>query len=357
MPTIFPPPPLLTRLKYIVKLVWMNNFVRFYLFLRRLHRFGYYEHSPTFTITVPQNLLPSYWSPSTVEVYIPKSYSSTDTNTKKLPLLIDIHGGGFNIGHPVLDSQFNRYLSDAANCVVIALAYRKAPCNRWPTQVHDLTALVVALLKNERIEHLIDASKVAIGGFSAGGNLSAALTIQPSLKGKIQTLVPIYPALDFTMSTDQKLALRPKDAPPDALRDMGNYFSWGYIPQGTIRETTSLSPLFAEAEDLPENIYLVGCEWDMLNIDTIKFYEKFGTVKKNVVYEEIKGVMHGFTHQSVHRLNPKENERLDKLTFALYDRIAAWLVKIWGEEKGVVPVEDTVTEEGNGELGDDIVIL
>ncbi|KAK6496665.1 hypothetical protein TWF481_001655 [Arthrobotrys musiformis] len=356
MPTVFPPPPLLKRIQFVLKLLWMNNFVRFYLFVRRLYRVGYYKDPPTFTLTIPQHKLPSYWTPSTIEVYLPSSYPSSASSStvpkssERYPLFFTIHGGGFNVGHPVLDSEFNRYISDSASCIVIALAYRKTPYNRWPVQLHDLTALVVEVLKDERISHIYDSSKVAIGGFSAGGNLSTAISIQPELKGKIQTIVPIYPVLDFTMTTQEKLSHRPKDAPPDVLRNMGDFFSYGYIPRGTDRENPSLSPLFAKAEDLPENIYLVGCEYDMLNIDAKKFYEKFGKVKKNLVFDEVKDVRHGFTHQSVERMNSKANERLTKITFELYDRLAVWLADVWeGEKKG--------GEAENLDLGDDIVIV
>ncbi|KAK6520251.1 hypothetical protein TWF506_000529 [Arthrobotrys conoides] len=362
MPTVFPPPPLLKRAKFFLKLLWMHHFVNFYLFVRRLYRFGYYKDAPTFTLTVPQHRLSSYWVPSTVEVYLPQSYpASTSSSTvpvsssKRYPLFFTIHGGGFNVGHPVLDAEFNRYISDAASCVVVALAYRKTPYSRWPVPVKDLTALVVELLKDERISHIYDPSKVAIGGFSAGGNLSTALSIQPELQGKIQTIVPFYPVLDFTMTTQEKLALRPKNAPPDVLRNMGDFFSFGYVPPGTDRENPSLSPFFAKAEDLPENIYLVGCEYDMLNIDSRKFYEKFGKVKKNFVFDEVKDVRHGFTHQSVERMNPKAHEKLSKITFELYDRVAAWLTDLWGSEKK--EVDAPIEERRDGELGDDIVIL
>ncbi|KAK6340368.1 hypothetical protein TWF730_002128 [Orbilia blumenaviensis] len=362
MPTVFPPPPLLSRIQYFLKLLWMNNFVRFYLFIRRLYRVGYYKDPPTFTLTIPQHRLPSYWVPSTVEVYLPKSHSILTSSSaipksspKQYPLFFTIHGGGFNVGHPVLDAEFNRYISDAASCIVVALAYRKTPYTRWPVQVQDLTALIVEVLKDERISHLYDPSRVAIGGFSAGGNLSTASVIQPELKGKIQTIVPIYPVLDFTMTTEEKLALRPKHAPPDVLRRMADFFSFGYVPRGADRENPSLSPLYANAEDLPENIYLVGCEYDMLNIDAKKFYEKFGKVKKNIVYDEVKDVRHGFTHQSVERMDPKVYEKLDKITFELYDRLAVWLSDVWSTEKK--EVKAPTGERGAGELGDDIVIL
>ncbi|KAK6344930.1 hypothetical protein TWF718_006880 [Orbilia javanica] len=362
MPTVFPPPTFLKRVRFFLNLLWMNNFVRFYLFVRRLYRVGYYKDPPTFTLTISQHKLPSYWAPSTVEVYLPKSYpTSTSSSTipspssKRYPLFFTLHGGGFNVGHPVLDSEFNRYISDAASCVVVALAYRKTPYSQWPVQVNDLTALVTEVLKDERISHIYDPSKVAIGGFSAGGNLSTALSIQPELKNKIHTIVPIYPVLDFTMTTQEKLASRPENAPPDVLRHMGDFFSFGYIPAGTDRENPSLSPLFAKAEDLPDNIYLVGCEYDMLNIDSRKFYEKFGKIKNNLVFDEVKDVRHGFTHQSVERMDPKVNEKLNRITFDLYDRLAIWLINVW--ENGKKEIDVSTHGAGDTELGDDIVIL
>ncbi|KAF3914015.1 hypothetical protein ABW21_db0209380 [Orbilia brochopaga] len=357
MPTVFPPPPILRRIKFMIKLIWMNNFVRIYLFIRRLYRYGYYQHRPTFTLSVPQSKLPSFWSPATVDVHLPSSYSGNDRGSKRYPLILDIHGGGFNIGHPVLDSQFSRYISDKADCIVIALAYRHTPWIKWPTPVNELTALVTAILDEPRVSHMIDSSKVAIGGFSAGGNLATVLSIQPTLKSRIQTIIPFYPVLDFTTTTAAKIATRPPNSPPDLLRDMGDRFSWGYIPLGTIRENPNLSPLFAEAEDLPENAYLVGAEYDMLNIDAKNFYQKFGAKKKNWVYDEIKTVLHGFTHQSVARMDPKENKRLDGITFALYDRVAEWLTeKVWDTDGGEGQMP-TPEQSKDDQLGDDIVIL
>ncbi|KAF3907594.1 Esterase [Arthrobotrys entomopaga] len=349
----------------------MNNFVRVYLFLRRLYRYGYYKDRPTFTLSIPRHHLPSsWWSPSTIEIYLPKSYShpppSTASsppqpNNNKLPLIFDIHGGGWNVGHPVLDSQFNRYISDATTSIVIALAYRKTPYVRWPTQLHDLTALISAVLSDERITHLYDPTRVAIAGFSAGGNLATALSYQPQLKGKIQTVIGMYPALDFTMTVQAKMDTRPKHAGRDILEHMAHRFVWGYVPGGIDREDPNLSPLYMKTEDLPRNIYLVGCEYDMLNIDAKNFYAKFGKVEGvNMVYEEVKGVKHGFTHQGRERLDPKEDKRLDGITFALYDRVAAWLVKVWEGEEGKAVVKDVGSVESEpvgGELGDDIVIV
>ncbi|KAK6539465.1 hypothetical protein TWF694_009688 [Orbilia ellipsospora] len=370
MPTVFPQPPLLSQIRYLIKLLWMNNFVKFYLFLRRLYRYGYYKDSPTLTLSIPQHHLPSSWSPSSVEIYLPKTYSHPPPSTttpsspnKKLPLILDLHGGGWTVGHPVLDSQFNRYISDATSSIVIALPYRKSPYVQWPTQVRDLTALITAVLSDERITHLYDPTRVAIAGFSAGGNLATVLSYQPELKGKLQTVVGVYPALDFTMTVQAKLDTRPKHAGRDILEDMAHWFVWGYIPDGVDREDPNLSPLYAKKEDLPRNMYLVGCEYDMLNIDCKNFYAKFGKFEEvNMVYEEVKGVKHGFTHQGKERMDPAEDKRLDGLTFALYDRIAAWLVKVWeGEEVGKAVVKDVSgdveSEPVGGELGDDIVIV
>ncbi|KAK6340495.1 hypothetical protein TWF696_008821 [Orbilia brochopaga] len=351
MPCITPQPPLLVRIIYWLKLIWMNNSVKLYLFLRRIYRYGYYVNRPTFTHTVSQRTLPSYWSPSTVEVYLPPYKSPS---SKKCPLLFDIHGGGFALGHPTLDSQFNRYISNAASCIVVALPYRKGPLLRWPVQIKELTALVEVVLQDVRISHLYDPERVAAAGFSAGGNLATVLAIQPSLKGRIQSIVPIYPVLDWTITPADKLAMRPSQVPADVLRETADIFTFGYIPAGQDREHPNLSPLYADPEDLPENIYLVGCEYDMLNIDCINFYRKFGKLKRNVVYKEIKGAKHGFTHQNASRIDIWENKRLDKLTVDLYGGIAEWLGDIWGEEKKTPHTPDVEKEGG---FGDHIILL
>lgn len=112
----------------------------------------------------------------------------------------------------------------------------------------------------------IDVTKVAIGGFSASGNLAFAACQTEELRGKISAVLGFYPVLDMTENIETKEARRPKgkDVPKDEVGWSAEFLDWGCVPQGQDRRDPLLSPRFAEVGGLPSNIYLVGAECDML---------------------------------------------------------------------------------------------
>lgn len=105
-----------------------------------------------------------------------------------LPLLIYIHGGGWTIGS--VNSCTAYCAQMAANGVaVLAVDYRLAPENPFPAGLNDC----ISAVKTAR-EHLTawKCNSIALGGDSAGGNLSiaTALSCDPGL---IDRLILFYP--------------------------------------------------------------------------------------------------------------------------------------------------------------------
>ncbi len=117
------------------------------------------------------------------------------------PLVLFYHGGGWVIGD--LDSHDGtcRALARASKAAVLSVAYRLAPEHRYPTAPHDcFDALEWASQNGASLG--VDASRLAVAGDSAGGNLAAAVAIMARDHGialRHQTL--IYPVTDndFTL--------------------------------------------------------------------------------------------------------------------------------------------------------------
>lgn len=117
-------------------------------------------------------------SPRTLSIFFPSSYDQTSPAT--LPALFTIHGGGFCLGHQRDDDEWNRTFADTHSVLVISLNYSKAPTYPFPTAPHDIEALVLAALEDaslpiDRSAHA-PASRTAILGFSAGGNLALSVS-------------------------------------------------------------------------------------------------------------------------------------------------------------------------------------
>ena len=93
-----------------------------------------------------------------------------------LPVLLYFHGGGFTIGSLETHDSLCRQLALRSGAAVLALDYRLAPEHRFPVAVDDAWAAMTWLAAQGRTLGL-DASRLAVGGDSAGGTLAAVCAI------------------------------------------------------------------------------------------------------------------------------------------------------------------------------------
>jgi len=118
------------------------------------------------------------------------------------PGLVFFHGGGFVLCS--LDSHDGvcRSLANAAGCVVVSVDYRLAPEHPYPAAPEDCYAATQWVAKNGA-ELGIDVTRLAIGGDSAGGNLTAVTALLARDRGgpalRFQLLV--YPVTDCAFDT------------------------------------------------------------------------------------------------------------------------------------------------------------
>ncbi|MCJ1405258.1 hypothetical protein MMC11_008485 [Xylographa trunciseda] len=272
-------------------------------------------------------------------VFIPSSYQ---TGGKPLPLYIDIHGGGFALCDPRVDDEYCSYMAQHHGICMVSIGYRRAPRYPFPTAALDCAAIAQAVLDDPDLP--CDKSRVVIGGFSAGGNLSLAASQFDGLRGRLKAVVAYYPVVDFSRSGKRKLQNRP--ATPgvkDPLEKAGAWMEWGYIPQETKRMDPILSPIFAKGEDLPPNICLLGCEYDMLREEAedmaeqlaksepgekkiLKVGEGWETENGNIRWEKILGKYHGFNQAPVYFDKPAEAARVQRVA-EMQDAVAEWLYR------------------------------
>jgi len=190
--------------------------------------------------------------------------------------------------------------------LVVSLDYRKAPIHPFPAPVFDIAAITNATLADDTLP--IDKSKVIIGGFSAGGTLALCASQLPGLKGNIKVALTFYPIVDWSVDPAGKLAMRPyTGGPKDSLATSAPWFDWAYVSVGQDRRDPLLSPCYAKKEDLPQWIYVVGAQWDMLRLESKDMIHKLAGLE-NVEDQETdfekgtykwtlaKGLKHGFTH-------------------------------------------------------------
>ncbi|CAG2129652.1 alpha/beta hydrolase [Cupriavidus plantarum] len=113
-----------------------------------------------------------------VRLYAPREPSWTDPQ----PLLVYFHGGGFTVGSINTHDALCRRLAIDGECLVLSADYRLAPEWKFPTAAHDAFD-VMQWAFDEAARLGADASRIAIGGDSAGGTLAAACAIEARDRG------------------------------------------------------------------------------------------------------------------------------------------------------------------------------
>jgi len=114
-----------------------------------------------------------------------------------LPVLVYYHGGGWTIGDLDTHDVLCRQLANGSGCAVVSVDYRMGPEHRFPAGSDDCLAATYWVRGHAGALGL-DASRLAVGGDSAGGNLAAVVAIAARDAGDLPIAFQllIYPATD-----------------------------------------------------------------------------------------------------------------------------------------------------------------
>lgn len=121
--------------------------------------------------------------------------------TPPFPVLLYIHGGGWVIGSLDSHDDLCRSLCHRSGSVVVSVDYRRAPEARYPAALEDCYAVLNWCAKGAGT--LGDRTRLAVAGDSAGGNLSAALSLYARDQGgpPLRLQVLIYPVTNHAFDT------------------------------------------------------------------------------------------------------------------------------------------------------------
>lgn len=116
--------------------------------------------------------------------------------------LVYFHGGGWVVGNIEMTDQPCRMITKAAGCVTVSVDYRLAPEHKFPAGPEDCYA-ATKWVSNNAAALGCDASRIAVGGTSAGANLAAAaaLMARDRRAPKIAYQLLVYPATRRELDT------------------------------------------------------------------------------------------------------------------------------------------------------------
>jgi acetyl esterase len=182
------------------------------------------------------------------------------------PLHVFLHGGGWCVGTIEEREPRCREISAGASCVVASVDYRLAPENQYPTPPEDCYAALCWLVEHAG-ELGVDATRVSIGGESAGGNLAAAVCLMTRDRGGPPLVFQWLdvPALDATLATEGH-----RNVPDGNLLDavaIEEYLD-AYLPDRAAQVTEPyVSPLLADDLSGLPPAHIVTCGHDKLRGD------------------------------------------------------------------------------------------
>ena len=207
--------------------------------------------------------------------------------------LLWIHGGGYVCGLPEQEIGFMKLLCGDGDCIAVMPDYRRSMDAQYPAALEDCH-LAFQWLYDHASELGIDGGQVFIGGDSAGGGLTAALSLYERDEGHLPIAfqMPLYPMIDDRGITE---SARDNDAPVWNTRS--NNLAWKlYLGNLYGKDNIPCHASASRALDysgLPPTLTYVGDIEPFYDetVAYVKALEKAGVPVHFKVYE---GCFHGF---------------------------------------------------------------
>jgi acetyl esterase len=209
-----------------------------------------------------------------------------------LPVLLYLAGGGWVLGSLDTVEPLCRRLANAASCAVVSIAYRRAPEHPFPAGLEDCYA-ATCWIAEHGAQHGLDASRLAVGGASAGGNLAAAVAhlARDRAGPPLALQLLVYPPLDHRAATPSMR--RPADRPFFGPEDVA--WCWShYLADPAHGESPLASPLRAsDLRGLPPALAITA-ELDPVRDETELYAARLHKADVPTQVVRFDGVMHGF---------------------------------------------------------------
>ena len=239
-----------------------------------------------------------------VRIYLPKEGEPED-----LPIILFFHGGGWVTESIDNYERVCARMAQATNHMVISVGYRLAPEHKFPTGLMDCYAVAKAVY-TEREVFQKASDDIVLMGDSAGGNLTAAISLMARDKGEFRPKkqVLIYPALYGDYS---------ENSPFPSVRKYGSDY---LLTAGKMRDYINLyasdekdkgnkyfAPLLeTNYSDQPQTLILTA-EYDPLRDEAEAYGKRLKEAGNQVEVHRIKDALHGYFALGIKYYHVKES--------------------------------------------------
>jgi acetyl esterase/lipase len=229
-----------------------------------------------------------------VRVFYPSSGDSA-RQKGEAGALIYFHGGGYTVGSVDEFENGLRLLAEASGVQVYGIDYRLAPEFKYPTSLDEYSAIVDWLQSDGGQARGVHPDRVAGGGDSAGGNMTAAMSLRRRDEGKKNL------AAQILLYAEARL---PFDTPAASENNSGYYlecngifsFADHYLPRGTPPAYKYISPGMQSLEYLKgvprAGVYTSG--FDPLRDVGVEYAHKLQKAGNQVEWRHYDDLTHGW---------------------------------------------------------------
>jgi len=211
------------------------------------------------------------------------------------PALIYLHGGGFILFSIDTHDRLMREYASAGDFAVLGVDYPLSPEARYPTALDQIVDLVDWLNAGGAEILGIDPVRLAIGGDSAGANLSVAAALRlrdRGASGRLKGLLLNYGA--FAMDCSDEAEAR--YGGPDAVlqrAEMNHYYESYLGAEGVAEPEPYAAPLLGDLSDLPP-AFLAIPECDILAEQSYAMADRMTRAGVDVTSIVYRGATHSF---------------------------------------------------------------
>lgn len=356
-----------------------------------------------------------------LHIFIPTSLHD-NLPSAGAPVLVDFHGGGFYLGSCLEQAPFCSYMARQLDSIVISVDYRMGPFHRFPAAIEDgedvlsaildedfpgykpLRQAITARIQSEKAkiakkgekavneEHRkdlqdgkvdeisapgssfssksssssfsFDPNKMAISGFSSGGNLALNLALHikpPELDVEWPSkfardhpapipLLLFYPSFDLRQLPSQRSRPEHMALPSPFWTQVADSLAPTYAERDQT-EHPRVSPGLASLDSLhpAARMFLVLCELDTLAEQSKQWVEKVKSHQRteDLVVEDVANMKHGWTQMPDGWLSEEEKQAKE----AVFSKATAFVEWAWNGslEQDKPESEVVVPQKNSGE--------
>jgi acetyl esterase/lipase len=214
--------------------------------------------------------------------------------SSSLPAIVYLHGGGWVVGNAHTHDRLIRELAARVSAAVVFVNYSLSPEAKYPTALEECYA-AVRWVSEHGGENGLDTDRLAVAGDSAGGNLSAAVTLLAKERGgpRIRQQLLFYPVTDASFDTESYHQF----AKGYFLRRDAMMWFWDqYATEPSHRAQITASPLRATPDQLgglPPAL-VITAEADVLRDEGEAYANQLRAAGVRVAATRFQGTIHDF---------------------------------------------------------------